>query len=617
MRRICTVAAALGIGLALPAAAHAATFTVDRTSDDPADGDCSVAGGPCTLRAAVERANDAAGADRIELGGRTVVLTGGELTSTDDLTIANGVIDGDGGQIIRARADLVLDGVTLTGAGDGAISSDGERLEILSSRIAGNEGPETIVQFAPEEGDGTVTVERSTFSGNAIGRERDGGGVLDVQPEGNGGDTTTVRIADSAFLDNTSGSGGVTGVRIASRDVGTVDVQVSGSRFERNSDGGGIGFYPEESQNSFAAARAAEEGAATLLVTDSSFDGNVSRQGGALDIAPGWGVDSSVVVARSTFAGNRAEAGGDEPALGGAISVWNSALTVENSTFNGNVVSGGGWWSGGGAIAVNQGTADLEHVTVAGNRAEDGARGGGIRGPLLVAFAAEGTPVTVTNSIVAGNTSERLEGFAGRRAAAVDPEDCDTAVTSGGGNLESGTSCDFDRASDKQNADPKVAALAANGGPTRTMAIGPGSPALDAAVASACLVTDQRRIARPAGACDSGAFEYAAPGTQPTTQQPTVKPAVAKSCLSERRFKIRLRVPRGEKVRKAIVKVNGKKVEVRRGKRLTAIVDLRGLPKKRYRVEIKLRLKGGKTVSGVRRYWTCTPAIRWTKPPKV
>ena len=76
-------------------------------------------------------------------------------------------------------------------------------------------------------------------------------------------------------------------------------------------------------------------------------------------------------------------------------------------------------------------------------------------------------------------------------------------------------------------------------------------------------------------------------------------------------------MPRGEEVRKAIVKVNGKRVKVKRGKRLTAVVDLRGLTKERYKVNITLRLKGGGKVTGVRRYWTCTPAIRWTKPPKV
>ena len=93
--------------------------------------------------------------------------------------------------------------------------------------------------------------------------------------------------------------------------------------------------------------------------------------------------------------------------------------------------------------------------------------------------------------------------------------------------------------------------------------------------------------------------------------------AAQRSCLSVRKFRIRIRVPKGERVRSAAVFVNGKKVAVRRGKRLTATVDLRGLPLSRYRVRIVLKLANGRTITGVRRYWTCTPAIRHTRPPKV
>ena len=319
------------------------------------------------------------------------------------------------------------------------------------------------------------------------------------------------------------------------------------------------------------------------------------------------------MVARSTFAGNRAVGGGDFPARGGAINIWDGRLTVENSTFSGNAAQGQTFGSGGGAIAVNDGaSATLTHVTITGNLAEHGARGGGIAGPRFdevgSAKALSFVPVTVTNSIVAGNTSEDPEGdFV---VAAVRTDDCDFEVGTNGGNLESGRTCGFRDASDKQNADPKLAALAANGGPTRTHALAADSPAVNMAVAGRCLATDQRSIPRVAAACDSGAYELVPAGTQPT-QQPSAGGALgeeASSCLSVRRFKIRLRVPRGEEVRKATVELNGEKVRVKRGKRLTAIIDLRGLTKKRYKVKITLHLKGGDKVTGVRRYWTCTPA---------
>jgi hypothetical protein len=56
---------------------------------------------------------------------------------------------------------------------------------------------------------------------------------------------------------------------------------------------------------------------------------------------------------------------------------------------------------------------------------------------------------------------------------------------------------------------PKVGPLANNGGLTFTLALLPGSPALDAGTAMGVPPTDQRGVARPQGAgVDIGAFEY-------------------------------------------------------------------------------------------------------------
>ena len=57
--------------------------------------------------------------------------------------------------------------------------------------------------------------------------------------------------------------------------------------------------------------------------------------------------------------------------------------------------------------------------------------------------------------------------------------------------------------------DPKLGPLANNGGPTPTMALLAGSPAIDAGNTSVATATDQRGFPRPAGlAADIGAFEY-------------------------------------------------------------------------------------------------------------
>jgi len=59
------------------------------------------------------------------------------------------------------------------------------------------------------------------------------------------------------------------------------------------------------------------------------------------------------------------------------------------------------------------------------------------------------------------------------------------------------------------NTEPKLGPLADNGGPTLTMALLPGSPAIDAGDTSLAPATDQRGFPRPAGlAADIGAFEY-------------------------------------------------------------------------------------------------------------
>ncbi len=91
------------------------------------------------------------------------------------------------------------------------------------------------------------------------------------------------------------------------------------------------------------------------------------------------------------------------------------------------------------------------------------------------------------------------------------------------------TSCSRPRAAVVLVGDPKLGPLEDNGGPTETRALGAGSAARDLASAgTACSApTDQRGLPRPQGsACDSGAYEAAAPsattgGAGPTTDTAT------------------------------------------------------------------------------------------------
>jgi hypothetical protein len=83
---------------------------------------------------------------------------------------------------------------------------------------------------------------------------------------------------------------------------------------------------------------------------------------------------------------------------------------------------------------------------------------------------------------------------------------------------------------------------------------------------------------------------------------------LARKCVSRRNFRIRLRHPAGDPLRRAKVFVNGKRVRVVRGKRrLRARVDLRGLPKGRFLVKIQAVTRAGKRLVEQRAYRTCTP----------
>lgn len=84
----------------------------------------------------------------------------------------------------------------------------------------------------------------------------------------------------------------------------------------------------------------------------------------------------------------------------------------------------------------------------------------------------------------------------------------------------------------------------------------------------------------------------------------------AKRCISRRSFRIRLRQPRGATITRATVKLGTKTVATRKGARVTAPIDLRGLPKGRVKVTITATLADGRTVKGSRTYTTCAAKKR-------
>jgi streptogramin lyase len=132
-------------------------------------------------------------------------------------------------------------------------------------------------------------------------------------------------------------------------------------------------------------------------------------------------------------------------------------------------------------------------------------------------------------------------------------------------------------------------------------------------------VTATFAAAAAAAAPPAGATTPAPPPAGATPVTTTAKPSSPKvtiaglisglpstrSCRSRRSFTIHLRTPSGTRIAKATVKVDGRPVATRTGKRVTAPITLKGLPKGRYKVSIALTLTNGRTLSETRGYRTC------------
>jgi hypothetical protein len=131
-----------------------------------------------------------------------------------------------------------------------------------------------------------------------------------------------------------------------------------------------------------------------------------------------------------------------------------------------------------------------------------------------------------------------------------------------------------------------------------TVAPGGGPPAFDAA-----------GIARPGTICND-LKRVLPPQPTPTFQRVVGLPKETRKCRSRRNFRIRLRAPKADPLVRATVHVNGKRVKVLSGSRVTAPVDLRGLPKGRYKVKIAATTTSGRVIQGTRRYRTCAPKRR-------
>ena len=249
----------------------------------------------------------------------------------------------------------------------------------------------------------------------------------------------------------------------------------------------------------------------------------VASPGTVLTSAVGGGLvvanpeDGQTIIEASTIAANRVlsvGSGGEAEAFGAGIALENvpsSKVTISRSTVADNSLTAmGGVTLSFGASGISGGqNLTILGSTISGNRLE------GLAGP--------GENIS-SNSLRLGDTIIAGHAPGGANCAGLPP-------VSLGFNISDDASCGLSQASDLPSRDPGIAPqLGANGGPTPTFALLPGSVAIDRGSAFGASA-DQRGEPRPSDflsvpnlaggdGSDVGAFELQAPASPPPAPAP-------------------------------------------------------------------------------------------------
>jgi len=208
------------------------------------------------------------------------------------------------------------------------------------------------------------------------------------------------------------------------------------------------------------------------------------------------------------FGGNgRSEAGGGGAGLGGAIFNDSGIVVISNSTFTANSAVGGvspggapEGRGGGGAIFSRNGQLTVLNATINGNSSVIGLGGG-----IMVAQDESAPTLFVLKNTIVANNGEAECAVTGSSIAGAFAGNLITQNAIGQIMREKTfVACP----GVVTTADPQLAPLSLNAGPTPTMAIAASSPAWNTADFGTSLGFDQRGQRRPAlGGVDIGAFE--------------------------------------------------------------------------------------------------------------
>ena len=353
-----------------------------------------------------------------------------------------------------------------SGMGGGVLKQSGTLL-IKDSLIDRNQAFDGGGIYTPSGG---VRVERSRIVGNTAVL---GGGIFGAVALSR----TTVAGNQARSLDVFPGIASGGGIYVHSF-FGGVSSRLSLTRsrvLENHSDGDGGGVFSNGE---------------TVRVTKSTIADNSAGVPPGLHAGGGiFSFDGRALIAGSTISGNRSDFNG------GGIANLNSELTLTDSTVAGNQAAsyGGGIDNYNLAFTLGESNVTLNGVTVAYNDA-DSDHAGASQGGGLQNGADSGT-FTVKNSLIA------------RNQGAVGPDCAGFPFASNGHNLlgRSQDCFDFSAPGDLIRPIPKLAKLANNGGPTKTVALRRGSPAINHAGPDAP-PRDQRGVKR-FHARDIGAYE--------------------------------------------------------------------------------------------------------------